>query len=354
MLKEIKYYFSTCNVARYVSLFISKWLSSRETEKESEITLLDTSIGSHNIGDVIIMDYCQQQIRDIFDDEKWNRVSTHIPVDKANLKRMGKSKFKFLCGTNILQGDMYRPSLLWLPRFFPQYHNVILLGTGWNSYSNKKNYYTKLFYKFFLSRDYIHAVRDEYTKRQLEKIGIKNVLCTACPTMWRLTPEFCSNIRAKKGKYAITTLTDYDQDPKADVKMFDILLKNYSRVYLWLQGSKDREYFNDLDFKGKADIILIDEKLESYDSFLTKNADCTDYVGTRLHGGIRALNYKLRTIIIAVDNRAIEIGKTTNLLVIPRENIDYKLEKILLSEQPMNIRIPEENIVKWKGQFEND
>ena len=54
-----------------------------------------------------------------------------------------------------------------------------------------------------------------------------------------------------------------------------------------------------------------------------------DYVGTRLHAGIRALQHKKRTIIIGIDNRAIEKAKDFNLTVIDRKNIKNNGSSIL-------------------------
>ena len=47
-----------------------------------------------------------------------------------------------------------------------------------------------------------------------------------------------------------------------------------------------------------------------------------DYVGTRLHAGILALNYRKRTLIIAVDNRAAEMKTDINLPVIARGDLE--------------------------------
>ena len=354
MIKEIVYYFFNCKATKYATLFITACIRENKSRDDNIISLLDTSVGSQNIGDSIIMDYCKMQAADIFGNIEWNTVSTHVQPEKNKLDVMKKSKIKLLCGTNILQGDMFRPALLWLPRIYPEYKGLILFGTGWNSYSTRSNVYTRLFYKFILSKKYTHAVRDNFTKQKLEEMGIRNVVCTACPTMWRLTPEFCEGIRQEKGKYVVTTLTDYDQDTSLDTKMFEILCESYERVYLWPQGTGDKKYFDSLSFVGKENIIMIGDNLYDYDSFLEINAADLDYVGTRLHGGIRALNHSVRTIIVAVDNRAIEIGKSTNLLVVPRNEINHRLKKTLQSSQRMDIKIPLEEIEKWKGQFSNE
>ena len=75
------------------------------------------------------------------------------------------------------------------------------------------------------------------------------------------------------------------------------------------------------------------------------------YVGTRLHAGIHALNQKVRTIILAVDNRATEMGKDFNLPVIQRTQVEEKLQIMIQSTWRTKISIPKENIQKWKMQF---
>lgn len=87
---------------------------------------------------------------------------------------------------------------------------------------------------------------------------------------------------------------------------------------------------------------------KKYDEVLKEDVD---YIGTRLHGGIKALNAGRRSLIIAVDNRAIEISKDTGLPVIGRDEFKTMLEnKINDSIQP-KIVLPTDNIVAWKNQF---
>ena len=78
---------------------------------------------------------------------------------------------------------------------------------------------------------------------------------------------------------------------------------------------------------------------------------CVDYVGTRLHAGIHALNHKIRCIILAVDNRATEMGRDVNLPVIQRDEISEKLEKKIQSDFATQIRINQENIDRFQAQF---
>ena len=66
------------------------------------------------------------------------------------------------------------------------------------------------------------------------------------------------------------------------------------------------------------------------------------------------LPYLKRSIIIAVDNRAIEISNDTNLPSVKRENIKDELENLIVSDFKTEIKLPMENIKRWKSQFKKD
>ena len=67
--------------------------------------------------------------------------------------------------------------------------------------------------------------------------------------------------------------------------MLEILRDNYTSVSIWLQGM---EIWKTLDIYSISipDIKLISPTLSSYDQYLA-DTPC-DYIGTRLHAGIRA------------------------------------------------------------------
>ncbi|MEI3046520.1 MAG: polysaccharide pyruvyl transferase family protein [Romboutsia timonensis] len=66
-------------------------------------------------------------------------------------------------------------------------------------------------YSKILSKNYIHSVRDERTKRFVEELGYK-AINTGCPTMWKFNDEFCKEVPTKKSDKVIFTLTDYSHD----------------------------------------------------------------------------------------------------------------------------------------------
>ena len=96
-------------------------------------------------------------------------------------------------------------------------------------------------------------------------------------------------------------------------------------------------------------IELVSPEVQSFDSLLEK--EDIDYVGTRLHAGIRALQHKRRTIIISIDNRAKEMDKSFNLPILERESIN-DLEDMIRSDFRTNIHVPEDKIIEWKKQFD--
>ena len=313
------------------------------------VSVLNPSILSFNIGDDIILDSIYIELHSLFKETFFIDIPTHEVIFRNSYRTIKKSKYTFVSGTNLLSSNMFfkKPWKL-TPLDFFILKNVILLGTGWRNYEQQTNFYAKQMYKRVLHKEIIHSVRDEYTKQRLNDIGINNVLNTACPTMWRLTSEHLSKVPTKISDKAVFTLTDYRKDFVNDKLLIDILINNYKEVYFFMQQIGDYHYINELDINIKK-IKFLNPTLRDYDDFL-ENSD-VDYIGTRLHGGVRALQKFKRTIIIGVDNRAKEISKDTNLLVLDRDKIKDELDILIKSTFKQEIKLPEENIEKWKQQF---
>ncbi len=316
------------------------------------VFLFDTSISTNNLGDFIIMKYCEDILSEIFTGYEYVRVSTHIVPSEVQEKVAKATKYKLVCGTNLLTSHIEEWWNWRLPDGIHRksnYRNTILFGAGWNAYQGDCSNYSRMVYRCVLNPYMIHSVRDSYTERQLRTAGIKNVVNTGCPTMWRLNPEFCAAIPRNKAKNVVTTITDYRRDAVQDQLMLDILSRNYEQVYLWLQGDRDEEYLSCL--KLPDNLVKIPHNLTDYEKVLQRGN--FDYVGTRLHAGIFALNHKVRSLIVAVDNRAIEISRDTNLPVMLRENVGEKLEKVVNSELATKIHLQQENIKLFLDQFCN-
>lgn len=323
-------------------------LKSEEIYNLLKIIEFRPVISSNNIGDYIIQESISNLMNEMFGIHWTTPMPTRSKLSKSNYWTIWESDLKFVCGTNLLSSDMWN-NIQWNLKLNDMHRlrDVILLGCGWREYKTKPSFYTKKLFRHILSSKYLHSVRDSYTEHKLKEMGINNVVNTSCPTMWGLTTDMCKMIPKKKAASVITTLTDYSKDEALDKWLLHSLLNNYDNVIVWLQGGHDWELLK--EYGVKDNVQIIPPSLEKYDEALNYDVD---YVGTRLHGGIRALNKGRRSLIIAVDNRAAAIAKDTNLPIVERGKIKESLEELINSEFSTDIKLPEDNIKLWKNQFE--
>lgn len=312
------------------------------------VLLYDPAVSSLNMGDHIISDSCRRELEPLLENAFVVQISSHLPVSKY-LSYIGRIAYRFVCGSNLLRGRMNARFRQWdiTPLRARLVGPAVLMGVGWWQYGDDSNLYTRHLYRKVLSADFNHSVRDEFTARQLRLMGFKNVINTSCPTMWRLDDEHCSSIPMGQAKTVITTVTDYSRDPERDRFMMMELARMYTTVRVWAQGSGDLDYLDTLGLPWEKFDVL-PPRLANLDTALDELD--VDYVGTRLHAGIRALQHGRRTLIIGVDNRAAEKHRDFNLAWLPREDI-YQLKGVIGFPLRMNIHIPVERIMEWKSQF---
>lgn len=319
------------------------------------VSIFDTSYSTLNVGDEIIMDSVNRELSEIFtNNEIFFRVSSHAGFGRGARKVVSRSKEKIIGGTNLLTSDqrLIRGNQ-WEIKYkdIRAINDVTLMGVGWQQYQKEITGTTKYIYNNILSKHKYHSVRDNYTKGKLEELGFKNILNTGCPTIWRLNSKLCESITTEKSRNVITTITDYRSDSVLDEKMLKTLKSEYENVYLWIQGSGDLDYFNTFSKDIRNNITLIPPRLRDYDDYLEK-IESLDFVGTRLHAGIRAMQKGKRSLIVSVDNRATEMGKDFNLNVMERTDID-SLRANINSQIKTDVKLPIEDIKLWKSQFKN-
>lgn len=321
------------------------------------ILLLDTSIATDNIGDEIIMECTRKELMPILRNNFVRTLPTHVSPfhwyqvwRKSNaLMSFANSKYKFVGGSNILVPNLLTHYPQWNINLFnyQPLKGCILVGVGAGVGAERgSNWYTRYIYKHLLNSEYYHSARDERSKKYMEYLGVK-AINTGCVTMWMFTPEFCKKIPTKKADIVVFTLTSgYGASMKKDQCMIDILLKNYKEVYFFPQCVGDFQYLH--KFKNIERIKLLEASKIAYDEFLTNND--TDYVGTRLHGGIYAMRHARRAIIVAIDERTRAINAKNNLNCVERNNIK-EIEDMVNSDIETNITMDFENIKHWKSQF---
>ena len=317
------------------------------------IMLLDTSIGTSNMGDYIIMECVRKELAPILKGNFVYDIPTHLPVfnsfavfrNSLAVQQYANCVLKFAGGSNLLVKD--------LRTHYPQWNinpwnsrplkGIITVGVGAGAGDYTNSYTTRLYQKV-LNHKYFHSVRDQRSKEYVESLGLK-AINTGCVTMWMLTPEFCEKIPSKKASKVVFTITAGKNEQ--DQNIVDILNKNYEKVYFWVQGDRDLAAFKTL--KRTEDIEIVPPSLHAYDALLSE--DDLDYVGTRLHGGVYAMRHGKRAIIIAIDERAREINKCNNLNCIELDKVPDELDPMLRSEFSTQINMPFDEIKRWKTQF---
>ena len=321
-----------------------------------KILLLDTSVASANKGDDIIMECCRKELEPLLKDNFTLTLPTHVSPfhwyqvmrNSLAVQRYAECKHKFACGTNLLVPHLLTHYPQWNINVFnyQPLKGTVLLGVGAGQGAEGKiEKYTKYIYSRLLNKELFHSTRDERSKEYVERLGLK-AINTGCVTMWMLTPEHCSQIPITKADQVVFTLTAGDRGRDVDQKLIDLLSARYATISFWPQGDNDFDYLQSLRLPKKLRIIPATK--EAYDKFLTEND--TDYVGTRLHGGVYALRHKRRSIIISIDERASAINKDTNIVCVKKGDIEA-IDNLITSEFLTKINMPFSEIKRWKAQF---
>jgi hypothetical protein len=310
------------------------------------VVVLDVSIGSKNVGDEIIADAVLRVAREVAPTGHIIRLPTHIPLGLDGLRVIRKAQLVLVGGSNLLSSRMlryrqwkvgYKESLI--------IDDAILLGVGWWQYQSKPDIYTRNLLKRMLAVDAPQLVRDSYSKKMLDEIGFSNVKNLGCPTLWFIDGDAVRASREVARDRVVTTVTDYKRNPTRDNAMLSALRERYRERFLWLQGSEDYQYARDeLDVSG---FEILPPSLAAYDALLSDGAD---FVGTRLHAGIRAMQLGQYARIVPVDNRAAEMGRDFDLPLITFANIEEARMR-LDERQSVSITLPESDIKEWKQQL---
>lgn len=304
---------------------------------------------SPNLGDQVISRAVHRELRLIFSEAaEIVAIPSHAYPTAQSVALLKDAQHVFVGGSNLLYFRWWRPASWKLGIVgLTSYRNLILMGCGWGGYGIPSGYYGKWVARTILSSKCAHSVRDGYT-HDMAHHGLKlpKVINTACPTMWCLTPDFVRSLRRTRASSCIFSLTDYDKDQDADKQFIRELGVLYdSNLLFWPQGAGDLEYVRALGYSGP----VIERSLQSFLSVLTSGIEY-DYVGTRLHAGILCLEHGVRSLVIAIDNRAKEIGADTGLPTIERGDV-IGLAKWVESGDCAGITLPSESIEAWRRQF---
>lgn len=326
------------------------------------LCLIDPSLQDHsgrlsdNLGDVVIFRAIARCLQALFPGEEIRRISSHEPLQESHYESMKAARILFLGGSNLLSSDVlaYNQWKFTAQRTdydAPRFRDAVLFGIGWWQYQDAPTAFTSDFYRRILHGGGLHSVRDSYTAARLKDAGIPNVVCTGCPSMWSLD-GVSSGRSGAWTEDCLATVTDYYTNPKEDDRFLRLVLDHFrGTVFLFPQGTGDVNYIRSLPvFKQKSRRFhVLEHSLEKLEAFF--DTERVSYVGTRLHGGIVALNNGVPSLILAVDNRAAEMAKDFGLPVVKRSDTASIQTWLCGGKSFPGISVPKENVLRWCAQF---
>jgi polysaccharide pyruvyl transferase WcaK-like protein len=302
-----------------------------------------------NLGDLIITQAVMAEMNRLFPGEEVVSISSHTQPGDAEISKIKRARHRIVGGTNVLGSDMRNCRQWSIPGKVMALHPAVLCGVGWQHYQPPVKLFTRVLLNFALSRTYLHSVRDAYTKQKLATCGVWNVVNTSCPTLWGLAGQKRVVNARKPAKSVLLMLTDYRKDEQADRLLVSCLGSHYGTIYFWPQGEMDLSYLLSLITHKTFSLVVLARTLDALDSCLSDTPDL-DYVGTRLHGGIRCLIAGKRSLILEVDNRAAEIAKETGLPSLPRTDL-ANIERWVKDGWESEIWVDDKPVRKWRQQF---
>lgn len=307
-----------------------------------EIAVLDPSLATDNLGDEVIYQAVEAEIFRLFPGCFPHRIATHERMSLRSYKYLRRAERVFVAGSNLLPPDGGQWRLR--KRDLLACRSAIIAGAGWQHDSTVFTRHRDKLLRAFVDSAALHSVRDEAARRNMQALGLR-VANTSCPTLWQLTPEACAAIPVKKAPDAVVTVTAYRQKPEADRAFLDAVTKRYRKVWFYSQMADDAPHIEKLGFGHLARVPCSTAAF----THILKNED-VDYIGSRLHGGIRALQCGKRSLVLQVDNRARDIALHVNLPSLPVED-SSGIAAWIETPAPTDIRLPQADIDAWRAQF---
>jgi polysaccharide pyruvyl transferase WcaK-like protein len=246
-------------------------------------------------------------------------------------------------GTNLLSDHMrFRRSWQWdRSEIELTTGKLTMFGVGWWQYQRTGIDPLSARWLRRLSGTHSWAVRDTYSAARLERAGVR-ADHTTCPTLWSCELQRLPGQESR----VVVTLTDYNQERAADEQLVRILGDRFDEVAYWPQGPGDAKYLASLD--GVAPEQILEPTLMAFDNALL--AGETAYVGLRLHGGIRAIQLGVPSLVLSVDNRAREISRSVGL-VAPSRFALTDIKRDIRSGREQALAIPAARIEEWVAEW---
>ncbi|TFF16784.1 MULTISPECIES: polysaccharide pyruvyl transferase family protein [Cellulosimicrobium] len=308
------------------------------------IVVVDPGAASTNVGDQIISEAVDAELVTPLREQghEVELVPMHGRLTTAHRAALRHARSVIACGTNLLSDHMrFRRAWHWPADDVDLCRGrLTFLGVGWWQYQRAGIDPVSAAWLRSLAGDVPWAVRDEYSLARLRRARVPAVH-TSCPTLWGVEKQTLPSDERR----VVVTFTDYSQDPLADRRLVHALAERFDELLFWPQGPGDREYVDGV--RGGTGTML-GPRLEDFDAVLDEPG--TAYVGLRLHGGIRAMQRGVPTLVLSIDNRAREIARSVGLRA-PSRNAARRYREDLRSGEVVRIDVPRDAVDSWRARW---
>ncbi|MBD5785281.1 polysaccharide pyruvyl transferase family protein [Cellulosimicrobium terreum] len=308
------------------------------------IVVVDPGTASTNTGDQIISEAVRDEL--VLPLRARGEVVELVPMHGAltdtHRELVSRASDVVVCGTNLLSDHMrFRRSWPWsVDDIELAAGRLTFFGVGWWQYQRAGIDPVSAAWLRRLAGPTPWAVRDDYSLRRLRRAGVPAVH-TSCPTLWRVAKQVLPGGQRR----VVVTLTDYNQDPLADARLVRTLVETFDEVVFWPQGPGDTQYVEHV--RAGAGTVL-GRDLAELDAALV--VPDTAYVGLRLHGGIRAIQRGVPTLILSVDNRALEIARSVGIRA-PSRYAWRSYQDDLSAGTAVNVDVPRDAVARWRSRW---
>lgn len=306
------------------------------------LAVFDPSLATDNLGDEVIYQAVEVVLLDLFPNAFIHRIASHEALSDRSHKVLRAADMVFVAGSNLLPPDGGQWRLTLADSLFCD--NIVVIGAGWQHDSTPLTRESTKIIRRTFHRTALHAVRDQPAADNLATLGLR-VVNTSCPTLWSIDAAAAARIPIVRAPEAVVAVTAYRKRPAEDAAFLRLVTECYRKVWFYPQMADDVPHLERIGF---GHLPRIRASTEAYTRFLAEND--VDYVGSRLHGGIRALQTGKRSLILQVDNRARDIATHTGL---PSARLDdlAGIRAWIEAPAPTVLRLPAADIAAWKSQF---
>lgn len=301
------------------------------------LAFINPSVSSKNIGDLFINDSAKRIL--VFDPDRSCDIDPRKPVTQNEIDRINRCDAAVIVGTCLWYRGMPKTSrwnfsLEQLKRIKVP---VIPFGVGAYRHFDEDNSFeaeTLAQIRQIHSTCAVSSARDLHTVQVLHQAGIKNVMMTACPTLFRHLQPRWELRRPKDNKQIVVTVR---RSQSANVRvLIRILRERGLEPIVAGQGDGDRFHSYWLPFIQQSVPTLCEYNPQPYFELVEKSIGA---IGWRLHGNMIHLACGRPAMLFSNCSRGYSFCESFDLPTV---------------RSPDKHRLPDEEIAKMADRFFDD